>query len=247
MRASLVTSVVAHVALLLWYLVSIADPKPLDAAAVEPMTVDLVLTEQVDQPANPSLRSTIDIARPSPMPDRQLGPDNRQRPKGNSIPATLQPTQLNEPKTTSSMDAPPVGELVVGPRIAAPLPYSPSTNLAESQSTGFDSPAESAANLSVEEITAFKMQVQRCWNAPAGVSDIEKLHVVMRVSLARNGALSTRPILIEGSASRHGPALVESAVRALRQCQPYRLWSADRYDEWKVLDLNFSPSGLSGG
>ena len=99
----------------------------------------------------------------------------------------------------------------------------------------------------MEEITAFKMQVQRCWNAPVGVSNLEKLHVVMRVSLARDGALSARPSLIEGSASPHGPALVESAVRALRQCQPYRLWPADRYDEWKVLDLNFFPSGVSGG
>jgi len=247
MRASLVSSVIAHLALLLWYFVSIADPKPFDAVAVEPMTVDLVPTEQVDQPAHPPPRPAIDITRPSPMPDRQLGPDNKPSPKGNSTPAALQQKQLLETKTQNSTDAPQVGELVVGPQIAEPLHYSPSTNLAESQSAGFDSPAESAASLSVDEITAFKTQVQKCWNAPVGVSNLEKLHVVMRVALARDGALSTRPILIEGTASPHGPALVESAVRALRQCQPYRLLPADRYDEWKVLDLNFSPSGVSGG
>jgi len=122
MRASFVTSVVAHVALLLWCFVSIADPKPFDVAAVEPMTVDLVPTAQVDQPANPIPRSTIDSARPSPMPDRKPEPDNKQSRKGNSISAALQQTRLNETKTKSSVDAPPVGELVVGPQVAESLP-----------------------------------------------------------------------------------------------------------------------------
>jgi hypothetical protein len=32
-------------------------------------------------------------------------------------------------------------------------------------------------------------------------------------------------------------------MRALRQCQPYGFLPAAKYDEWKVLDLAFSPSG----
>jgi len=33
--------------------------------------------------------------------------------------------------------------------------------------------------------------------------------------------------------------------RALRQCQPYGFLPAAKYKEWKVLDLSFSPTGLS--
>ena len=56
MRTNLLISVIAHAALLAWYVVSVADPKPFDAVAVEPMTVDLVAADQVDRSANLSLR-----------------------------------------------------------------------------------------------------------------------------------------------------------------------------------------------
>jgi hypothetical protein len=38
--------------------------------------------------------------------------------------------------------------------------------------------------------------------------------------LRRNGSMSQAPTLVEGSASPLGPALVESAKRALLLCQP---------------------------
>jgi hypothetical protein len=247
MRASLVTSIIAHLALLLWYVVSVADPKPFDAIAVEPMTVDLISAEQIDQPAIPPARLAIDIPANSPMPDQQPRSDDKLSLKTTSTPADLQQTPPLETEAQGSSHAPQVGELVVGPRIAEPLRYSTSANFAESQSAGFDNPSESAAILPTKEIDAFKTQVQKCWNAPTGVANTEKLHVVLRVALARDGMLTTRPTLIEGSASSHGPALVESAIRALLKCQPYRLLPADRYEEWKAIDLNFSPNGMSGG
>jgi hypothetical protein len=30
-------------------------------------------------------------------------------------------------------------------------------------------------------------------------------------------------------------------MKALQACQPYAMLPADRYREWKVLDLNFTP------
>ena len=62
-----------------------------------------------------------------------------------------------------------------------------------------------------------------------------------------NGALTGSPTLIEASASAHGPALVATAISALRQCQPYGFLPAGKYEEWKLLDLSFSPRGMSGG
>jgi hypothetical protein len=245
MRASLLTSAIAHVVLLAWYLVSFADPKPFDAIAVEPMMVDLVPAEQ--EPATLSPRPAIDIPELSPTPDQQAAGANKPNLKTISKPSNPQQTRLLESQSQGSSNTPQVGELVVGPRITEPLQYSTSVNLAAAPSTDFDSAAESAAILSQQEIAAFKMQVQKCWNAPAGVANTEKLHVVLRLALARDGMLTTRPALIEGSASPHGPALVESAIRALGQCQPYRFLPQDRYEEWRVLDLTFSPNGVSGG
>jgi hypothetical protein len=39
---------------------------------------------------------------------------------------------------------------------------------------------------------------------------------------------------------------MKSAVQAVRQCQPYAFLPAADYKEWKVLDLAFSPAGLTG-
>jgi hypothetical protein len=247
MRANLLISVIAHIALVAWYVVSVADPKPFDAVAVEPMTVDLVPADQVDKSANLLPRPTIETPEFRPTPAQDRDPNDKPSFKTASAPTDPQQSRRLESKSQGSSNAPQVGELVVGPRITAPVQYSPSTDLAEAQPIGFDSPSESAANLSAKDLTAFKLQVQKCWTAPAGVTNTEKLHVVLRLALARDGTLTTGPLLIEGSASPHGPALVESAISALRQCQPYHLLPADRYEEWKVLDLTFSPNGVSGG
>jgi hypothetical protein len=246
MRTNFVISVIAHVALLAWYVVSVANPKPFDAVTVEPITVDLVPADQVDRSANLSPRPAIETPEFQPTPDQERGPHDKPSFKAASAPTNPQQSRRLESKSQGSSNAPQVGELVVGPRITEPVQYSPSADLAAAQSIGFDRPSESATNLSAKELTAFKLQVQKCWSAPAGVSNTEKLHVVLRLALARDGMLTTRPLLIEGSASPHGPALMESAISALRQCQPYRLLPADRYEEWKVLDLTFSPNGVSG-
>ena len=61
-----------------------------------------------------------------------------------------------------------------------------------------------------------------------------------------NGRLAMKPILIEASASAKGPALMQSAISALEVCQPYQMLPADRYGEWKVLDLTFTPQDFVG-
>jgi hypothetical protein len=38
-----------------------------------------------------------------------------------------------------------------------------------------------------------------------------------------------------------GPLLMKGAISALEACQPYAMLPPDRYGEWKVLDLSFTP------
>ena len=46
--------------------------------------------------------------------------------------------------------------------------------------------------------------------------------------------------------SAKGPALMEGAIAALEACQPYAMLPADRYGEWKVIDMSFTPQDFSG-
>ena len=55
------------------------------------------------------------------------------------------------------------------------------------------------------------------------------------------GSLASEPVLIEASASLKAPLLMQSAIKALEACQPYAMLPADRYGEWKVIDLSFTP------
>ncbi len=97
-----------------------------------------------------------------------------------------------------------------------------------------------------EEIAALRTHLRKCWKLPSGIDANLGRRVVLRVFLRANGTLASEPMLIEASAASEGPAVVQAATRALQQCQPYAL-PADRYDEWKVLDLSFSPREMAGG
>ena len=39
---------------------------------------------------------------------------------------------------------------------------------------------------------------------------------------------------------------MQSAIERLQACQPYAMLPADRYGEWKVLDLSFTPQDFAG-
>jgi hypothetical protein len=60
-----------------------------------------------------------------------------------------------------------------------------------------------------------------------------------------DGRLATDPLVAGGSANPRALDLLRSAVEALKACQPYTMLPTDRYGEWKVLDLNFTPQDFS--
>ena len=62
-----------------------------------------------------------------------------------------------------------------------------------------------------------------------------------------DGSLARQPAVVEGTASSLGPALAESAIRALLQCQPFTMLKPEHYDQWKDLQLGFNPHEMLGG
>jgi hypothetical protein len=118
-------------------------------------------------------------------------------------------------------------------------------DLPNAQENGFDAESTVRANLSDDERAAFKAHLRKCWKVPDGLAPATR--VVLRVSLRPNGVLANEPMLIEASASRDGPAVLQAAKRALKECQPYAFLPAEKYREWKVLDLSFTPRDMAGG
>jgi outer membrane biosynthesis protein TonB len=110
----------------------------------------------------------------------------------------------------------------------------------------FDAPATESADVASTVITAFRRHLRTCSKLPAALAATDDVRVKLRVLMTQDGRLAGDPILIEASASMKGPLLMQGAIRALQACQPYAMLPADRYGEWKVLDLSFTPQDFGG-
>jgi len=104
-----------------------------------------------------------------------------------------------------------------------------------------------AAQLSQSEIDALRARLRQCWNPPVGAADAANLFVIFRVLFKRDGSIVQNPVLVQGPASQFGPALAESAKRALLQCQPYTMLRPEHYDTWKDMQITFDPREMFGG
>ena len=105
----------------------------------------------------------------------------------------------------------------------------------------FDAKAAAKANLKAEDIAALRARLKDCAILPKSVAPSDNVRIVLRIALTPNGRLAQEPLLIEASASAKGPVLMRSAMDALEKCQPYTMLPADRYNEWRMLDLSFTP------
>ena len=111
---------------------------------------------------------------------------------------------------------------------------------------GFDAPASKPADVASNLVAEFRRHLKTCSKLPATVAPSDKIKIKLRVFMTPEGKLAAEPVLIEASASAKGPALMQSAIGALEACQPYAMLPADRYGEWKVLDLSFTPQDFGG-
>ncbi|HVT55843.1 MAG TPA: cell envelope biogenesis protein TolA [Xanthobacteraceae bacterium] len=104
-----------------------------------------------------------------------------------------------------------------------------------------------SAMLSQTEIDALRRRLAQCWNPPAGIADAGKLRVVIRVLFRRDGSVAAPPQTVAGPPSALGPAMAESAKRAILSCQPFTMLNPDHYEQWRDMEINFDPSEMLGG
>lgn len=102
-------------------------------------------------------------------------------------------------------------------------------------------PASEEANVSKTDIAAFHRHLKTCLKLPAEVARNDDAMVKLRAQLSPDGRLVTEPTVIEVRRPAKAALLLQAAKHALEACQPYSMLPADKYNEWKVLDLPFTP------
>ncbi|QAU46587.1 hypothetical protein [Bradyrhizobium guangzhouense] len=171
---------------------------------------------------------------PSPMPPPQ--------PEGtHQSPSAMPPPQAAPPAyTPPEPDVTVKYHVMLGlpPTLPPALPPAPKDG---PKDDGGDAKDSIAAKLPPEVIAELRRHLRSCSKLPAGVAPTDALRIRLRAVMATDGTLAREPILIEAPPSTKGVAIVKSAMSALQACQPYKMLPADRYEEWKVMDLSFTP------
>lgn len=217
MRKALILSVAVHGGLLGLVLLALAAPRPFAPRPEQAITVEVVAPSEVPEPSAERREAAPVDAQPA-----------------DAKPADAQPTDV----------APPAASPLAG--LLDPAGILAMYNL-RVPATEFDARAEAPAALTDDEVARFKAHLRRCWQRPAGLAPTSTTRVVIRVSLAPDGALADEPALIEAGAAMDGPHVMRAALEALARCQPYGFLPRERYSEWRELDVTFSARDMAGG
>ena len=106
------------------------------------------------------------------------------------------------------------------------------------------------SGLSLSEEDALKAQIFGCWSIPLGLPFNENLLVRIKLQLKPDGTVIKSEILDHARMNMPGQGfykvLAESALRAIRLCQPLRVPTTG-YERWKDLQLNFDASEMLEG
>jgi hypothetical protein len=107
-----------------------------------------------------------------------------------------------------------------------------------------------ASGLTLSEEDALRAQIFGCWTVPLGLPYDDNLLVRIKLELKQDGTISKSEILDHERMNRPGQKfykiLAESALRAVRICQPLRVPQTG-YEKWKNIQLNFNPTEMLKG
>ena len=192
-------------------------------------------------------------AKPQPQqPPQALPPQPQPQPQPQATQQSLPPPPQPAPSPSLGY-TPPEPDITIKYHVMLGLPEDISVTPPKSSGDktqdksgdGGDATASTKADVSSTIIEEFRRHLKTCSKLPAEVAPSDNVRVKLRIVMTPQGRLATEPILMEASASAKGPLLMQSAKAALASCQPYTMLPPNRYGEWKVIDLTFTPDDFS--
>jgi len=269
-RLGIAGSILAHLLVMAVIFLS-TDVHPYEQAAPEPVAVDIV---DSDEPAkapeplpNPSptpdlvlpqksaTATTLAAATPAAAPAQQPPQQPPAKREAAAQPQQQQQSQPQQPSptlastpTTSQGYIPAQPDLTVkyGVMLGLPGPLPPPEPLGDKSEEGKGAGATATSNLATNLVAVFREHLRSCSKLPGSLSRSDNVMVKLRVIMTPDGRLAAEPDLIEVKSPIKGVDLKQAAVSALMACQPYAMLPPDRYAEWKVLELSFTPTDFGG-
>ncbi len=233
-----------------------AEVHPFGSVTAEPIAVDIVSAEATPlpekvEPPKPQRAEAIDLSEKDKIsrPPEPAAEPQQQAALSTPPPITKRQPGPQPPASASQAPAfvPPEPDLSIKYHVMLGLPPELPKDVSKGKSGDeFDAPALNSADIESSLVAEFRRHLKKCSKLPEAIAATDKLAVKLRVHMTPEGRLAAEPILIEATASAKGVVLMRGAMAALETCQPYTMLPADRYGEWKILDLSFTPRDFAG-
>jgi hypothetical protein len=251
-RPDVTLSAIVHLSLVA-FIVIYTEVRPFHAVAEKTVPVDVIVADEKKPEPLPTPQPSPDLsllAKPAsptaaaPAMPPAASPPPQQTSRANRREAQAQP-QPQAPAAAPSASrgyTPPEPDLTVKYHVMLGLPEDLPAGVSAGDKRGEGGDTGPASdNLASSLVDTLRRHLKTCSKLPAALSPSDNVAVKLRVRMTPDGRLAAEPVLIEGTASMKGVQLMQGAVAALTACQPYAMLPSDRYGEWKVLDLSFTP------
>ena len=269
MNRSIITSSVLHVFIIIITAMSLPflSKKPIDLPPI--VSVELIqITEKTNIPFAPKAKKTIEKIKEKekklvseqappkkvkkfkpdavPMPDDKIKKVEKiKEDKQNPEKIDNEVKQVSEFEKKELFDPYNIAALIDKSKEESAKSHKKNDSLTQDQVKNFDN-----TGLSLSEEDALKAQIFGCWSIPLGLPYNENLLVRIKLQLKPDGSIIKTEILDHARMNKPGQAfykvLAESALRAIKLCQPLRVPSTG-YERWKNMQLNFDAREMLEG
>jgi hypothetical protein len=268
-----VISVVGHLAFLILGL-HLVGANSLNAVPADAMVVDIVPPNEAprfsgtpsdlrssgsETPPKPNSPSALAQAPPpQPKPAAQSSQQQSAKPQRSERPKTIPPqaarAELTQPEMEAKIQTSEESPASTEPHEEQTPEQAPTAEMLARLALiggqlggGFNAPPVNTNQASYDFTAQFRERVSSCSSLPPGIGPGEKVSVRLRVFLNPDGTLAARPVPLELITSERERVLMESAINALKKCQPYTMLAPKMYKLWKQMDLTFYPLNFFGG
>ncbi|MEP3919540.1 energy transducer TonB [Ascidiaceihabitans sp.] len=221
----------------------VAQPDP--EAALDPVQQDAVTesetgetpqeTQEATAPEAASDQIVTEAEKPAAAPNASLRPPSR---PSRPVPAAQTPQPETQPQTQTTQDD-----------NSSDTDAAVQAALDAALSATNDTPtAPSGPPMSAGEKDALRVAVSSCWNVGSLSSDALQTTVTVSVAMSQDGkpiASSVRMLSSEGGTASAAKQAYETARRAIIRCgaRGFPL-PADKYDQWKEIEMTFNPERM---
>jgi outer membrane biosynthesis protein TonB len=230
-----------------------APPQPTPTPPPKPEAAPPKAETPPPKSASPPKAEATLPPQPEVMPPERPQPPSPPPPKLAIQEAPVEPPERpkdpapEKPKPAHNFDPNAIAKLIGQGKTAT---AAPSQTAAAATPQGL--PHHDAPHMSMSMASALDAWLTEsylnCWTPPPGMPDGDTYVAQIKVVFNSDGTLSGRPVLLNPPNDRAWRAHAESAMRAVRKCDPLKVPAEYMpfFDQWKVETIHFDPRETQG-